>query len=114
MPPDESLVGRVRAALGSGVQVEEKRMFGGLAFMVDGKMCVTVGKDGIMCRIDPTIYDTVVEREGCRPTVMREREYRGYVRVDADTVKADSDLAYWVRLSLDFNKEAKPARKRGS
>jgi len=53
MPANESLARRVRAALAPLGGVEEKRMFGGLAFMVDGKMCVTVGKDRIMCRISP-------------------------------------------------------------
>ncbi|MGH7022816.1 MAG: TfoX/Sxy family protein [Caulobacteraceae bacterium] len=112
MPLSEILASRVRAALANQISVEEKRMFGGLAFMVDGKMCVTIGKDGIMCRIDPAVYDTVVERDGCRPMVMRGRELRGYVRVGSAALDTDADLAYWVGLAVDFNSQATRARKR--
>ena len=58
-------------------RVEQKRMFGGTVFMVRDKMCVGVGKRRIMCRIDPTIHDAVVERKGCRTVVMRGRPYNG-------------------------------------
>src|SRR5262245_30132932 len=54
MPPDETLLNRVRSAIGESHRVEEKKMFGGIAFMVEGKMCVTVGRGRIMCRIDPS------------------------------------------------------------
>jgi TfoX/Sxy family transcriptional regulator of competence genes len=113
MPPDDALVNRIRTALGRTADVEEKRMFGGIAFMVRGKMCVSVGRDRIMCRIDPAIHDSAVERKGCRTVVMKARQYRGYVHVDADAVKAQHDLDYWIGLSLDYNCKAKAsARKR--
>lgn len=83
MPANESLASRVRTALAPLGGVEEKRMFGGLAFMVDGKMCVAVGKDGIMYRIGPEVHDATVARGGCEPVVMRGRVMRGYVRVRA-------------------------------
>lgn len=112
MPSDENLVDRVRTALNNDRRIEEKRMFGGLAFMVEGKMCVTVGNAGIMCRIDPAIHDAVLERGGCITVVMKGREYRGYVRIAADALKADRELAYWVGLALDFNSRAKPATRK--
>ncbi len=112
MPPDETLVNRVRAAIGEGRHVEEKKMFGGLAFMVEGKMCVTVGNARIMCRIDPAIHDAALEREGCTTVVMKGRDYRGYVHVAADAVKTKRELDYWVRLALEFNSRAKPSTKR--
>src|SRR6476469_6569250 len=73
MPPDDALLHRVRVALGGAVEVEEKKMFGGIAFMVRGKMCVSVGRDRIMCRIDPALHDCALERKGCR-TVVRKGE----------------------------------------
>jgi len=114
MPPDDALVDRVRVALGSTVDVEEKRMFGGIAFMVRGKMCVSVGRDRIMCRIDPALHDSALERKGCRTVVVKGRQYREYVHVDADKVKAQRDLDYWIDLSLDYNRKAKasPSKRR--
>lgn len=107
MPYDEVLANRVRAALGSTRGVEEKRMFGGVAFMVKGKMCVTVGRDRIMCRIDPALHEAALEREGSRTVVMRGRPYRGYVHVSAAAVAEKRGLDYWVRLALNYNKRAK-------
>jgi len=112
MPYDEALANRVKAALGHGRRVEEKTMFGGIAFMVAGKMCVTVGKDRILCRIDPAIHDAVLERPGCRTMVMKGRQYRGYVHVDADAVGTKGDLDYWVGLALDYNHKAKASTRK--
>ena len=112
MPVVEDLVARVRAALASSRRVEEKRMFGGVAFMVDGKMCVTVGKKGLMCRIDPAVHDDAVERDGCRTMVMNGRAYWGFVRVDPAVLGTKRALDYWVGLALDFNARAKSSRKR--
>ena len=107
----EDLLTRVRAALASRQDVEEKRMFGGTAFMVDGKMCVTVGKKGLMCRIDPALHDAAVERDGCSSMVMNGRVYRGYVRVQPAAVATKRDLDHWVGLALEFNVRAKSSRK---
>ena len=109
MPPDETLANRVRTAIGKNRRVEEKKMFGGIAFMVEGKMCVTVGKGRIMCRIDPAIHDAALERKGCTTVVMKGREYRGYVHIDAEAVSSKTDLYHWVKLALDFNGRAKPS-----
>ena len=112
-PIDDALASRVRAALGRHtVDVEEKRMFGGIAFMVQGKMCVSARRDRIMCRIDPAKHDSAVERKGCRTVVMKGREYRGYVHVDADVVKSQRDLDYWIDLSLDYNGKAKASSRK--
>lgn len=111
MPYDEALAARVRTALGRA-SVAEKKMFGGIAFMVRGKMCVTVGRDRIMCRIDPAIHDAALERKGCRTVTMKGRQYRGYVHVDAQAVGADTELNYWVRLALAYNKRAKASAKK--
>ncbi len=87
-------------------------MFGGIAFLVNGKMCVTVGRTGIMCRIDPAIQATLVRRKGCRPVVMQGRTYRGYVRVEPNALRTDDALDSWVRYALDFNKRIKSGRKK--
>lgn len=108
---NEKLAYRLRKALAHIPKVEEKKMFGGLAFMVDNKMSITVGADKIMCRIDPSIHEEVIKRKGCRTVKMRGREYKGYVYINDDGIKTKKDFDYWVRLALDFNKRAKASKK---
>jgi TfoX/Sxy family transcriptional regulator of competence genes len=102
----------VRAALGRIRRVEEKKMFGGVTFMVRGKMCVSVGRDRIMCRIDPAIHDAALEHQGCRTVVMKGRQYRGYVNVDAEAVRTKRDLDYWIGLALDYNTKVKASSRK--
>ena len=85
-------------------------MFGGLAFMVNRKMCITVGRDRIMVRIDPTIHESAVRRRGVRTVRMGRREYIGYVHVNWERLRTKSLLEFWLNLALDFNKRAKSYR----
>ena len=66
MAYSENLANRIRERFSNLENVEEKQMMGGLTFMYNGKMCVGIIKDELMCRIDPVLHDTVVERQGCR------------------------------------------------
>ena len=66
-------------------------------------MCISAGKGRIMCRIDPDVHESALKREGCRTVIMKGRQYRGYVYVDADALKAQSSLDYWINLSLEYN-----------
>src|SRR6266545_3016219 len=114
MAYNEKLTNRVRVALADIPDVEEKKMFSGITFMVNGKMCISVGNDRIMCRIDPSIHEKAIERKGCRTVTMKGRVYKGYVYVSEEGIKTKKDFDYWVSLALDFNKWAKaskPARK---
>jgi len=110
MPHDEALAKRVRAALGRTPSVKEKRMFGGITFMVRGKMCVSVGRERIMCRIDPEIHEAALESRGCQTVVMKGRPYRGYVYVDRKALRTKNELTYWIGLALDYNHKARPAK----
>jgi TfoX/Sxy family transcriptional regulator of competence genes len=98
------LLSRVRAALVHVPEVEEKRMFGGTAFLVRGKMCVSAGRERIMCRIDPAFHEAALKRRGCRTVTMRNRQYRGYVYVDSESLKTKDALKYWIGLALKYNK----------
>ncbi|HET6568047.1 MAG TPA: TfoX/Sxy family protein [Rhodothermales bacterium] len=111
MARDENLVSRVRAALAHVPGVEEKKMFGSIAFMVRGKMCVGVRAERIMCRIDPTVHAAAVERKGCQTVIMKGRQYRGYVYVDAESVGTNGALKYWVDQALDYNKAITSTRE---
>jgi TfoX/Sxy family transcriptional regulator of competence genes len=103
MVRDDNLLSRVRAALGYVPKVEEKRMFGGTAFMVRGKMCISVGRGRIMCRIDPAFHDAALKRKGSQTVVMKGRQYRGYVYVDAESLRTKDALQYWIDLALKYN-----------
>ncbi len=114
MSNDPVLTDRVRTALARVRKVKEVRMFSGLTFMVNGKMCISVGAHRLMCRIDPALHEEVVERKGARGVRMRGHEYRGFVYVDDDLVKTKKNLEYWITLCLDFNKRAKSSKKKSS
>ena len=112
MAYNEKLTARVREALGNLPKVEEKRMFRGVTFMVNGKMCITAGDNKIMCRIDPALHEEAVKRNGCETVKMKGREYKGFVYVSEEGIKTKKDLDYWVRLALEFNKIAKSSKKK--
>ena len=111
MAYNEELLIRVRAALAHLPKVQEKKMFSGITFMVNGKMCISVGNNRIMCRIDPSIHDTTVCKPGCRPVIMKGKEYKGFVHVDEDVIETEDKLEYLVKLALDYNKIAKASIK---
>jgi TfoX/Sxy family transcriptional regulator of competence genes len=92
--------------------VEEKKMFGGLCFMVNDKMCVGVEAERLMVRLDPEKYDDVIEMEGCRPMDFTGKVMKGYVFVDADVLTTKKKLEFWIGLALEFNKRAKPSKKK--
>jgi len=112
MAYNEEVTRRVRAALTGVRDVEEKRMFGGVAFMIHGKMCISARDDRIMCRIDPALHESAVKKKGCRAVKMKGREYRGFVYVDVAEMKTKKQLDYWVGLALEFNKKARASTKR--
>ena len=92
--------------------VVEKAMFGGLCFMVNDKMCVGVEKDRLMVRLNPDIYDEVMEKEGCRQMDFSGKPMKGFVFVDADALTTKKKLEYWVSLALEYNKIAKASKKK--
>lgn len=111
MAYNEKIADRIREAL-INYEVEEKRMFGGLCFMVDGKMCMGVNADEIMCRIDPEAEDEAMKRHGARPMDFTGRPMKGYVFVHEDVLKKKSELDYWINLCLDYNPKAKASKKK--
>ena len=108
---DPDLVDRVRSALADVPKVKERRMFGGTGFMVRGNLCVTARPTRIMCRIDPSTHDVAIKRKGCRTVIMKGREYKGYVHVDAFAVRSESALRSWITRALKFNRTLPEARK---
>ena len=112
MPYSERLAERVRQALTSIEQVEEKRMFGGLAFLVNEKMCINVGPGRLMLRVDPALHENLLQQKDCRTVVMRGREYKGFIYVDEERLDCTEIFDFWVALALDFNARAKMTKKK--
>ena len=112
MACNESLANKVREALAHLANVEEKKMFRGITFMVNGKMCISVGNDELMCRISPDVFESVLERNGCRPMIHGNRTMKGFVFVSEVGYRRQKDFNYWIDLAVDYNKEAKPAKKK--
>lgn len=112
MPYSEILADRIRELLADIPKVQEKKMFRGVTFMVNKKMCVSVSLDRLMCRVDPQIHESLVEKDGCQTVNMRGHDLKGWVYVDEDVLKTEKALKFWVGLALDFNKEAKASVKK--
>ncbi len=92
--------------------VEEKKMFGGLCFMVNKKMCLGVEQERLMLRLNPAVYEEALEMEGCTPMDFTGKIMKGYVFVDIDALNTKQKLSYWVKLALDYNKIAKASSKK--
>jgi TfoX/Sxy family transcriptional regulator of competence genes len=110
---NEKLAERVREIISrTHKNTEEKKMFGGLCFMVNDKMCVGVEQERLMVRLDPGKYEDALEKAGCKPMEFTGKPMKGYVFVDIDELNTKKKLEYWLGLALEYNKIAKPAKKK--
>ena len=113
MAYNEKLADRVREIIAvTHKNVEEKAMFGGLCFMVNDKMCVGVEKERMMVRLDPEKYEDVINKEGVKPMDFTGKVMKGFVFVDLNVLNTRKRLEYWMDLALEYNKIAKPSKKR--
>jgi TfoX/Sxy family transcriptional regulator of competence genes len=113
MAYNEFLGERIGIALQKmGVVFEEKKMMGGLAMMVDEKMCLGVIKENLMARIDPEIYEVALTKKGCKPMDFTGKQMKGFVFVEPEGIDQEEDLDYWIDLALEFNPRAKSSNKR--
>lgn len=102
MAYDEELADRLRELL-AGQPVEETKMFGGLAFLLAGNMCVAAsGKGGLMVRVDPADLPSLITEPGAEPFEMRGRPMKGWLRVSTHALDDDASLAVWVRRAVDY------------
>ena len=113
MARNEALETKVREALAGVLHLEEKQMFRGTAFMVNGKLCISDGDEELMFRIDPALHEEAVEK-GYREMLRNGKAIKGYVYVHQEALKTTKDLEYWIGLSLDYNKRAKATKKKSS
>ena len=114
MAYNTALAERIRKFLLSrpNLTIAEKKMFRGLTFMVNGKMCVCVSNDNLMCRFDPILQESMKKKKGFQPMIMKGREYEGYCYVSEEGYKTRKDFEYWLNLCLDFNPKAKATKNK--
>jgi TfoX/Sxy family transcriptional regulator of competence genes len=111
MAYNEKLADRVREALMDIRDVEEKKMFRGVTFMVDDKMCVSVSGDELMLRLDPEITDQLAEENGTRPMVHGGKHMKGFIYISEERFRGQKDFDHWIKLALDYNPKAKSSKK---
>lgn len=104
MPHDTLFEQRIAGTLKAlGAKAEPKKMFGGVAFMVNGNMTVGItNKSDLMVRFNADEHDKITKRPGARPMTFTHREMKGFLFVDADAVEDPRALEQWVKLSLDY------------
>lgn len=114
MAYDTKLADRIREYLAgfSTLRIEEKKMFSGLVFLVNGKMCINASRENLMCRFDPALQEEVAEKNGFRPMIMKGREIKGYCYVSPEGYSKNKDFEYWINICLIFNSKAKVSKKR--
>jgi TfoX/Sxy family transcriptional regulator of competence genes len=112
MAYNEQLADRLREALAHLPNMVEKPMMGGLTFMYNDKMCLGIMKDELLCRIDPALMETVLEKQGCHQMDFTGRPMKGFVLVDKTGMGKKSEFDYWVNLCLDFNSRAKSSKRK--
>lgn len=110
MAYNEKLAERIREELSDIRKVEEKKMMGGLTFMVNRKMCVGILNDDLMARIDPDVYEDALDKKGCREMDFTGRPMKGFVFVGLEGTTGKEDLSLWIGLALAYNKKAKSSK----
>lgn len=102
MACDEILAARIREAVKGQPKLSEKKMFGGIAFMVCGHMCCGVAGNDLMARIGPDEYETMLTRQHVREMDFTGKPLRGFIYVDQAGLRTERQLRFWVSKSLDF------------
>ena len=115
MAYNEKLAEKIRAALSGQKNLTEKKMFGGIAFMIDEKMCVGVDKDDIIIRCAPEETDELLSKKGARVfDLSGGRPMKGWLLVGPEGVSAKKDFDWWLSKAIEGNKQAKPPKKKSA
>lgn len=113
MAYNEFLADRVRSSLKENrISFGEKKMFGGICFFVDEKMCVGIMKEELMVRIDPGMQDEFLGETGCRLMDFTGNSMKGFLMISPGGIDMDEDLEKWVKRCLEFNPRAKASKKK--
>ena len=109
MAYDEELANRIRELVGLEASLTEMKMFGGLAFLINGNMAVAAsGQGGLLLRVEPAESDALSAEPHASRMEMRGRQMDGWLRIDAEGVKAKRELERWVRRGVSYAKSLPP------
>jgi TfoX/Sxy family transcriptional regulator of competence genes len=111
MAYDEDLANRIRELMAADVGVVEKKMFGGLAFLIGGNMSVAAsGQGGLLLHVDPDETEALLAKPHAQPFEMRGRPMRGWIRVDTEGLRTKRQLEPWVRRGVEYARSLPPKR----
>ena len=109
MAYDEDLANRIRELVANEEAVTEKKMFGGLAFLINGNMSVSAsGQGGLLLRVGPEETDKLTEKPHAEPFVMRGRAMQGWLRVEPEGLKTKRQLEPWVKRGVAYARSLPP------
>ena len=109
MAYDERLAERIRALVQDEPGLAEKKMFGGLAFLIHGNLALAAsGQGGLLLRVERDDTERLVAKRGAEPFEMRGRPMKGWLRVRADAVETDTELETWAELGIDYARSLPP------
>ena len=109
MPYDEGLAQRIREAFEERSDISEKRMFGGIVFLLHGNMCCGVVRSELMVRVGPDGYDDALTQPHAREMDFTGKPMRGMIYLSAEGIEADADLEQWLARGVAFS-SALPAK----
>ena len=109
---NEKLAERIRQALTGVKNLAEKKMFGGIAFMVNDKMCVGVDKDDLMLRCESSMTEELMPKKGVRLFDLTGKPMKGWLLVGPEGTNSKKDLEAWIRIALEANKKAVASKKK--
>ena len=95
-----------------GVLFEEKKMMGGVCYLVNDKMCAGIISNRLMARIDPDDFEAALSKKGCREMDFTGKTMKGYIYVEPEGIDLESDLNDWIQLALDYNPKAKSSKSK--
>ncbi|HEY2549123.1 MAG TPA: TfoX/Sxy family protein [Streptosporangiaceae bacterium] len=109
MAYDEALAARIRLLIGEAPELTERKMFGGLAFLIRGNMAIAAsGQGGAMVRVDPAQSDSLLETTSATLMNMRGRDMPGWLRVSSDDLRTEEQLASWVDIGTGYARTLPP------
>jgi hypothetical protein len=111
MAYDENIAARIRSLIGFQPGLTEKKMFGGLAFLLNGNMVIAAsGEGGILARVNPDDTNDLLSSSHAKVMIMRGKTMSGWLRINTEDVVEDAELQRWVDLSLNYAKTLAPKR----
>lgn len=109
---NDDLTISIRTALAHLPHVREGKMFGGVTFMVNDKLCACNSGGELMLRFDPALTESLLQKPGVRPMIMRGKQLQGYAYINAEALKSRAEFDGWMKLALAYNPVAKSSKKK--